>query len=307
MKIEGLIDRFRGTPEADRLASAVEQTWIDLDRQVGGARTSPAAGGQSTDSLRTGASGRPTDPRALAAYQYLMQAEEHLTSRNLQRGWDNLQSAQRELLACDIGKAQRAAAALRREAEKITGWRGKAIVHFLDKAKGPEPDKPSDVDWILDAIALRDDYFRTTYFKIMLRRSHLRRLSLVLTATLAIFLALCWLGIFDDVLDDEPALVTAVIIFGILGASVSVSQGLLWSDIAAKIPAQQLGAFVVWMRPAIGAAAALAALVLLRAGIFKNPDPTVVLAIAFSAGFSERFIVGAVDRLARSEEKKSPG
>jgi hypothetical protein len=48
-----------------------------------------------------------------------------------------------------------------------------------------------------------------------------------------------------------------VILAGILGAGVSVAQSLLSTDVSAKIPAQQIGSFLVWMRPAIGAAAAL--------------------------------------------------
>ena len=236
----------------------------------------------------------------MTAQKYLKLAEDYLSVRNLQSGWDSLQSAQRELLARDFDKAQRAAVVLRREADKISGWRAKAIVDLLDKAKGSDQNKPWDIDWLLDALALRDEYFQTTYFRIALRRRHLRRVSLGLVAILAFFLVLCWCGVVDEQILDKPALVTAVVIFGILGACVSVSQGLLWSDVSAKIPAQQLGAFTVWMRPAIGAAAALAALVLLRAGIIHAEKPAVVLAVAFTAGYSERFIVGAVDRLGKS-------
>jgi len=305
VKLKDLISSLSKTPELDRLASAVAQAWIDLDKQVGAARTPTTACVHSPDALRTGGS-RPTDPNALAAQKYLILADQHLISRNLQSGWDSFQSAQRELLACDIDKVQRAAVGLRREAKKISGWRGDAIIDFLDKAKTPDPKAPWDVKWILDAVALRDDYFQTTYFKITLRRRHLRRLSVGLAAMLALFLVLSWFGVFDEVL-DKPALVTAVIIFGILGACVSVGQGFLWSDVAAKIPTQQLGASAVWVRPAIGAAAALAALALLRAGNIKEATPAFVLAIAFTAGYSERYIVGAVDHLAKSEEKKSSG
>jgi len=280
VKIKDLISSLSKTPELDRLASAVAQAWIDLDKQVGAARTPTTACVHSPDALRTGGS-RPTDPNALAAQKYL-------------------------ILADHIDKVQRAAVGLRREAKKISGWRGDAIIDFLDKAKTPDPKAPWDVKWILDAVALRDDYFQTTYFKITLRRRHLRRLSVGLAAMLALFLVLSWFGVFDEVL-DKPALVTAVIIFGILGACVSVGQGFLWSDVAAKIPTQQLGASAVWVRPAIGAAAALAALALLRAGNIKEATPAFVLAIAFTAGYSERYIVGAVDHLAKSEEKKSSG
>jgi hypothetical protein len=303
MRIGGLIDRVGKTPEFVRLESALAQTRIDLEREVGPARLPTGLCGQPIDPLRNDVTGQPGDRRVLAAQKYLKLAEDYLGVRNLHSGWDSLQSAQRELLARDFDKVQRAAVVLRREADKIGGWRSKAIIDLLDKAKGSDPNKPHDADWLLDALALRDEYFRTTYFRIALRRRHLSRVLLGLAAILAFFLALCWWGIVDEQILDKPALVTAVVIFGILGACVSVSQGLLWSDVSAKIPAQQLGAFTVWMRPAIGAAAALAALVLLRAGIIgfiHAEKPAVVLAIAFTAGYSERFIVGAVDRFGKS-------
>lgn len=86
--------------------------------------------------------------------------------------------------------------------------------------------------------------------------------------------------------------------------AVDGTQGLLWSDVTSKIPAQQLRAFVVWMRPAVGAAAALAAVVLLRTAI-QDPSPALVLATALTAGFSERYVVGAVDRFASQGKKSS--
>ena len=101
-----------------------------------------------------------------------------------------------------------------------------------------------------------------------------------------------------------------VILAGILGAGVSVAQSLLGADVSAKIPAQQIGSFLVWMRPVIGAAAALVAIALLGAGkefkfldenLFKNP--AAILVIAFVAGFSERFITGAIERISEQSSK----
>jgi hypothetical protein len=303
-KISGLIDRFWERPETDRLAAAVAETRVDLCKQAGEIGTLRAENGQTAGPLRTGARAGPTDRGALtAARQHLDQAEQHLSVGKLQRGWDALQSAQRQLLACDDDKAWRAAAALRQELESgkiTTDWRKKTILEFLDQ-KSVRPDGKS---WILEAIRLRDEDFRTTYFKIALRRYYLRSMTVLIIIFLAIFLLLSWKGMFDKVLDLNPRLVTAVIIFGILGAAVSVAQGFLRSDVTTKIPAAKAAAIVIWVRPAIGAVAALAATVLLHANIASGgtPNRTLVLAIAFSAGFSERFIVGAVDRLAQSKE-----
>jgi len=90
---------------------------------------------------------------------------------------------------------------------------------------------------------------------------------------------------------------------------MSVSHGLLAADVSAKVPEQLIGAFVVSMRPAIGAVAALVALVILHAkDTFKFFDwdmhnSGIVIAVSFAAGFSERFIVGAIERTSLTRVK----
>jgi hypothetical protein len=65
---------------------------------------------------------------------------------------------------------------------------------------------------------------------------------------------------------------------------------------------------MVWMRPAIGATAAVVSYALLLANdylkIFNlelTKDFAVICVIALVAGFSERFIVGALNRVADSQ------
>src|SRR5262249_6429758 len=147
--------------------------------------------------------------------------------------------------------------------------------------------------------------FNTTYFKILLRRRQLFYLFLLLLLGVIIALLLSIFGEMPKTFADWH-LVAAVVLFGALGAGVSVSQGLLVADISAKIPAQQIGAFVVWMRPAIGATLALVALAILHANekfqiwTWSWEHPGIVLVIAFVAGFSERFVVGAVERISKA-------
>src|ERR1700759_5149605 len=97
-----------------------------------------------------------------------------------------------------------------------------------------------------------------------------------------------------------------------MGAALSVARSLLKTDVAAKIPSQKLGAFVIWMRPVIGAAAALIAFVFVSAGGFHlinldSGNPTAVLTIATISGFSERFIVGAIENLANDKGSSGSG
>lgn len=289
-----LSNLFR-SPDRDRLAGAIAEAWVDFDRQL--QQHGPAS---------------ITETWSRAAYRLLIQADRYLVDSNLQQGWVALQSAQRAMLAnpADSDKIARVAIVLRREAEKVSGWRSDAI---KDLICGPQGELLTSLtaqpERVLDALGLRDDQFNTTYFKILLRRRHLFHLFLLLFLSLLICLLLSILGQLPEPFAD-PKLVAAVLLFGALGAGVSVSQGLLAPEISAKIPAQQIGAFVVWMRPAIGATAALMALVILNANdafkffAWKTTHPGVIIAIAFVAGYSERFIVGAVERISNAVDKK---
>jgi 8-oxo-dGTP pyrophosphatase MutT (NUDIX family) len=283
-----------GSPERDRLAATITETRIELD----------SLGADIT-----------ITPWARAADQYLVQAESCLRSCNLQHGWVTVHSAQRTILAnSKIEKAIGAATALRRELDKVTGWRAKAISDLICDKDGAlrKFDCPNDIFRVVDAVGLRDDHFNNSYFKILLRRRHLVVLLLILFLTV-VFCLFMWPPVVKTFLPQElqgPLGFATVILAGILGAGVSVAQSLLSTDVSAKIPAQQIGSFLVWMRPAIGAAAALVAIALLGAGkefkfldenLFKNP--AAILVIAFVAGFSERFITGAIERISEQSSK----
>lgn len=285
--ISALMYKVFGSPDRDRLAGEISDTWIEFDRQV-----------------RRDGSGL-TEPWARAACRLLLQADGYLADWNIQQGWVALQSAKRALLSKpnNEGGIARAATMLRSEAEKkITGWRSSAIKNLLG-----EPTGELESERVIEALWLRDDYFNTDYFKISLRRRHLFQLFLLLLLGIALCLLLSFLGKLPEPF-IETRRVAAVILFGALGAVVSVSQGLLTTQGSAKIPAQQIGSVVVWMRPAIGAALALVALIILHANngvtILSEKWNTnhigVILVFAFIAGYSERFVVGAIERISEA-------
>jgi hypothetical protein len=204
----------------------------------------------------------------------------------------------------DPERLQLAAIELRRETEKkLSGWRAKAIVDLICDDKGEvrtdiAKDHPTR---IINALAVRDDQFQTDYFKILLRRRHLFWLFLLLIAAIMASLLLSGLDVLPAPF-NKVQLMAGVVLFGVLGAALSVARGLLGPDLSVKIPAEQIGAFVIWMRPAIGAAAALISFALLNAKVIQILDwdpasPTIIFTIAIVSGFSERFIVGAIERL----------
>lgn len=297
-----LAARIFGSPERDRLTGAIAETRTDLAHQIGG---------------------KASSEWKLAAEEYLKQAKTYLDDWNFQQGWVSLMAAQRAMLSNpnDPDRLRRTAITLRREAEKVTGWRAKAIEDFICGPKGKlldglakvdgKPITPSLCQRVIDAVALRDDHASTDYLKILLRRRSLIQLFLVLLVGIIACALLSALHVLPSPFDAARQ-VAAVIIFGMLGAALSVGQGLLAANLSAKIPAQQIGSVVVWMRPAIGAVAALIAYALIHANtkiqilnamLFDPSDFSVIAVIAFVAGYSERFIVGAIEKISQLSDK----
>ncbi len=286
---------FWSSPDRSRLDGAIKDLRIKLDQ--------------------TDAAARKEEWWACAD-RHLNQASAYLRTRNYQQGWISLQAAEREALLDpkDPDAFQRAAIVLLADVERVSGRRAKTITNLICDAKG---ELRTDIyagplrRRVVDALAVRDEQFETNYFKIMLRRRHLFLLFILLLAGIAASLLLSVCNVLPEPFNDT-GLMTGVVLFGVLGAALSVARGLLVADISAKIPAQQIGSFVIWMRPAIGAAAALISFVLLNARVFTvmNWDPkspAIIFAVAIVAGFSERFIVGAIERIADGSDKSDGG
>ena len=283
-----------GSPDRDRLAGAISEAWIEFDRQI--QRDGP-------DVL--------TEPWARAACRLLLQADGYLADWNLQQGSVALRAAQRAMRTNpnDKDSISGAAIMLRREAETITGWRSNAIKDLLS-----EPTDELEPKRVIDALSLRDDQINTTKFKILLRRRHLVHLFVLLLIGILFCLSLSFLNRLPVLLNGTK-MVAAILLFGALGGAVSVSRGLLATQVSAKTPSQQIGLSEVLMRPAIGATLALVALIILHANtkikIFGLLDldkldtsdrslyTGVILLFAFVAGYSERFILGAIERISQ--------
>jgi hypothetical protein len=289
-----------GLPEHDRLMAYITDAWADFDREVQSVRDNPGA---------------VTEPWARSACGLLLRAEAHLANWDIEQGWAAVLSAQRAILSNPHNpkRIERAAIVLRREADKITGWRAKAIQDLICSSNGKLISFTGDdkltqesLKGVIEAIALRDDFSQNTWFKIVLRKRHLFSLFLILWLAIALVLILSSAGVLPGFLSDTSQL-CLVILFGVLGAGVSVAQSLILQDVSERIPIQQMGALVVWMRPGIGAAAALAVFALLHANqhfkIFNlsTTEPSVIAVFSFVAGYSERFIIGTLERITQSK------
>lgn len=240
-----------------------------------------------------------------AARNLLAQAELALFENNIDEGWKCFHTATRmEILGYNDNELKNAAATLRHEADKkLNKWRQKAtfeIIGHPDFASNSQTAVPNKENVFL-ATFLRDEHFNNTYHKISLRRANLFKLFFVLIFGVIALPILTKYSFLSDKIGDWKTVV-AIELFGILGASLSVALTLTRRSIDSKIPDQVIGSFVTWMRPAIGAIAAVAAYIFLQTGIVDNIVGPVLkgsnegmLAVAFVAGFSERIIMRMVE------------
>ena len=281
---------FPDAPERGRLEGAIQETVVAL--------------------AQAKVENRENEWWYRCADQQLERARQFLAEGNLHQGWVSVHSAKALLLLNPhrTEKLHPEAIELQYDMERLSGRRAKAIAALICDDKGElRADLSEQPMRVVQAIAIRDDQFQTNYFKILLRRRHLRWLFLLLVVGIVAVLLLSGLGLLPHPFDNAR-LMAGVVVFGILGAALSIARGLLKTNLSKKIPAQQIGAFVIWMRPAIGAAAALISFVLLNAKAIRLfewdvNEPTVIFTVAAISGFSERFIVGAIEKISGDEDE----
>jgi hypothetical protein len=287
------------SPGDERLLGSIEAVDADVGRRISALATGEAEKGW-----------------AAAATQHIANARTEFDRGNRQIAWREINAADRVTIEDPNDKdgAVAKATVLFQEADSsVLGRRSKEITALLAGQDGKlSGDLVNRRATIVQAAALRDEHYDTLYFKIQLRRRHLLNLLFILMVTLVALVGLAYAGRVE--LFDKPDRLVIVILFGVLGAAMSVAQAMISSDVYLKITAQQVGAFTVWMRPTIGAAAAVAAYTLLLAndhfhilseGLAK--DFSAIAVIALVAGFSERFIVGALGRVAESQDPDTKG
>jgi hypothetical protein len=244
------------------------------------------------------------------ACRFLVDAKSALNSQDIDTGWQCLHAAQREeILGYEPDELAERSIMLRHEAGKLTGWRKDIIYKLIDK---PDAQVDSSISnrALFKAVQVRDEHYNNKYFKIALRRKNLFFLFVTILLIVGLIPLLSGFVGFPKPLNDWKMLLL-VEIFGALGATFSVALTLTNRSVEAKIPDQILGSFVTWMRPAIGATAAVAAYVFsqagLLAGIFKGDFQKIplILSIAFIAGFSERLVINAIGKVSGDENKDS--
>ncbi|HET7847215.1 MAG TPA: hypothetical protein VFL72_06940 [Acidimicrobiia bacterium] len=258
------------------------------------------------------------------AEQYYTKARQHQDARQLNAAWSAFSAADRALVGCFqpqelLLEAKRVAA----EADKkLDGWRRKASASIwpADRtAKWWETRlEPSEVEELrLEVMMIRqmlDDSSDTTYWKHEYQRSQMRRsaqavviMLVALVIVMAVVLEQGWDAASDKSLVADLRSLVVVITLGGLGASLSGLLTVSQRNLSEEIPKIRAQWNLIRFRPIIGAVSAIAVVGILQSGIGGlNVEPEAAVIAAFLAGFSERFVSGAVARAGSTLSGESP-
>lgn len=242
---------------------------------------------------------------SVAALRLLERADQALDLDDPELGWRCFKAAVRMELY-GLAFADRTAFAARAQAiylegkEKLSSWRRTAVTDLLEQCG--KFNNEATADEVVYAAQILHEHQDNTYHKLQVVRRQLIMITAV--AGLAV---IAWLGMApllgvassDAVPLHQRGFVSAVVIFGVMGAAIS---GILSSGKgpgATRIPEQMLGSWITVARLVVGGVAALAVAAFLSSGLLDLGTLTreMVLASAFAAGFSERIVGHAVEAI----------
>lgn len=251
---------------------------------------------------------------------WLARAREYLARASRAGGWTgsglawrHLHAARREALAAHEAAGElgdRARVILERSRADLDGWRLAAVEAMLAVGEASLGAVSQAFDVLDDGLA--ED--RAVDFAYQRQSWGLAAAAFFLSGGLG---ALIWKGYRCAPAGDPPAgppvdcfahapvaldewqLMISVLLAGMLGGAVSGAYELLRLRPRGGDPTNLVAGWLTFPRVVIGGAAALAVFTLLISGLLNisPPSPTMALAIAFAAGFSERLLTGAVGRV----------
>lgn len=181
--------------------------------------------------------------------------------------------------------------------KKVNAWRLKTIRDDLcQECKLKDDLKPIDV---FNASVILFESHHNRYIKIWRIKSQLIKLALI--AALAIILLLIAVPQLEDRVELNNRFILSVVLFGIMGASVSGILTVARTGMETRIPDQLIDFWILLVKIVVGAASALAILVFIYSDVLKYTidNQAQIMAISFAAGFSERLVTSAVESISK--------
>lgn len=230
-------------------------------------------------------------------------ARDAAASKSFFVAYDCLQQIEREMVALMNESERRAAFAVYRaeSAAKLDAWRRDAARSL---AEGVNDDVPSVA--ALQAL-MRNVHTaqQNRQHKIDLARRQIAALTVLLVAAVVFFGGWALAGGFEWILHEDVEATLAMmlvngVLFGFLGGLLSAVFGLTKIDRAGCTHDLRGHWTATIARPFVGAAVAIPIAFFLQSGLLNlgNVTPALDLALCFIGGFSERWFVAQIDRIA---------
>ena len=246
-----------------------------------------------------------TSPWAEKAREKLQCARTALDYCQVQVAWGYFYEAEKLSIHLIEGKnvelRDRSLAIFDRAEEKLSGWRKNTVRHLIGKEdpKGSwalKPD-PLEIDQVCTALQQVQDHYCDRYTELDQAQLQLGVLTLV-----GLVLSISLLAFFYYL--PGELLVTATLFGGLGGTTSGIITGAVGQS-QKDIPDDVLKTWVTIIRPIVGAMAALAIVMFLQAGIvsFGTLTNSLIFAVSFAAGFSERVLLGAVGKVSDGKAK----
>jgi hypothetical protein len=270
-------------------------------------------GGKKNDATQKAAAPVPWEE---STRKLLEKAKEAAERRDFERGWRCLKAADRFML---YGLAQVDPTALEIRAKAIANeaaddgkglskWRQKSIQGLLEDKCG-DLVVPVKADLLVEAKRILDEHQDNVYQRLSILKSRLQWLFWIGMVFLAVWLILSppvpRILSADDALasiaDNSLVFWVVIMLAGVLGSLISSFTSAIGVDIKrSNIPADLATHIITQARLVVGALSALAVTLVLSAGIlsFQELSYAFVVAIAVVSGFTDRFLISAIERVA---------
>lgn len=219
--------------------------------------------------------------------------------------YDCLHQIERELVAAMSDEERRAALALYLAASgrKLNAWRTDAANALMATTAGEAPTVAQLQAVMLNVHAAQQNH----QHKIDLVRQQMPVLMWLLIGAVVFFGGWALAGGFEWVMntDDQGEVTLAMllvtgVLLGFFGGLLSVIFGLLKTEFATSISDLRAHWAVTIARPFVGAAMAIPIAFFLQSGLLNLGaiTPALALALCFLGGFSERWFIAQVERIA---------
>ncbi|MFA8435019.1 MAG: hypothetical protein ACEPOZ_10930 [Marinifilaceae bacterium] len=254
-------------------------------------------------------------PWVINAKELIEKSRAELKMGKLDEAWKCFHEAKRlEIYDCSTSELIVHARILREESVKLKEWRRKAVLSLVGNEDSSFGTCLTS-EQVYRAMLIRDEHYSNQYHKNNLIRGQLRLLLLLLIVFLMfVFIYFHRNFPFRSTLIREDSLshcscIWGVLWFGLLGATSSAVLYVRKSYKGTRIPEIVSNVYITLSRIVIGAAFAVMIYILLKTNLaaelkifsFEISQPFDYFALAFSSGFTERFALSAIQKIADKE------